>query len=168
MPRSGQLEPGMEVLPGGVAEDRREVTVREQFAAADRAPRTTARPRVRVQGKFLFRGDEKLYLKGVTYGTFAAGPDGDYPPPPRVDADFAAMAAFGINTVRTYTVPPRWLLDAAERHGLLVMAGLPWEQHVAFLAERSRARSIERRVRDGVRACSGHPALLAYTVGNEI
>jgi len=27
---------------------------------------------------------------------------------------------------------------------------------------------IERRVREGVRACAGHPAMLAYVVGNEI
>jgi hypothetical protein len=27
------------------------------------------------------------------------------------------MAEAGINAVRTYTVPPRWLLDAAQRHG---------------------------------------------------
>ena len=33
------------------------------------------------------------------------------------------MAASGINAVRTYTVPPRWLLDTAQRHGLRVLAG---------------------------------------------
>ena len=78
------------------------------------------------------------------------------------------MAANGINSVRTYTVPPRWLLDAAERHGLMVMVGLPWEQHVTFLEDRARTRSIEERVREGVAACAGHPAVLAYSVGNEI
>src|SRR5437660_2420711 len=78
------------------------------------------------------------------------------------------MARNGLNSLRTYTVPPRWLLDAAERHGLMVMVGLPWEQHVTFLDERERARSIERRIREGVRACAGHPAVLAYAIGNEI
>ena len=48
------------------------------------------------------------------------------------------------------------------------MVGLPWEQHVAFLDDRARARAIEERVRDGVRACAGHPAVLCYAVGNEI
>ena len=111
--------------------------------------------RTRIEGKFFFRGDEKLYLKGVTCGTFAPGPDGDYPTEGEIASDFAAMAASGINTVRTYTVPPEHLLDAAQREGLLVMVGLPWEQHVAFLDDRGRARSIERRVRDGVRATGG-------------
>ena len=39
----------------------------------------------------------------------------------------------GANTVRTFTVPPRWLLDRAEAHGLRVLIGIPWSQHVAFL-----------------------------------
>ena len=49
------------------------------------------------------------------------------------------------------------------------MVGLPWEQHVAFLDDRERARARSRRgVRDGVRACAGHPAVLCYAIGNEI
>jgi GT2 family glycosyltransferase len=85
-----------------------------------------------------------------------------------VEQDFARIAGSGLNTVRTYTVPPRWLLDGAERHGLRVLVGIPWEQHVAFLDDRGRARAIERRLRAGVRACAGHPAVLGYAVGNEI
>ena len=79
------------------------------------------------------------------------------------------MAANGINAVRTYTVPPRWLLDAALRHGLRVMVGLPWEQHVAFLDDRPGA-ALDRAsaCASGVRACAGHPAVLCYAVGNEI
>src|SRR4051794_1670764 len=126
-------------------------------------------PRVEARGKFLFAGERKLYLRGVTYGTFEPHPArGDYPDPARVDADFAAMAVSGLNSVRVYTVPPTWLLDIAQRHGLRVMVGLPWEQHVTFLDDAERADSIEQRVREGVRACAGHPAVLAYVVGNEI
>src|SRR5438067_6720344 len=122
-----------------------------------------------VRGKFLFVGTEKLYVRGVTYGTFRPAADGsEYPSPDVVERDFAQMAANGFNAVRTYTVPPCWLLDAAQRHGLRVMVGLPWEQHIAFLDDRRRARSIEERVRAGVHACAGHPAVLCYTIGNEI
>ena len=114
-----------------------------------------------VQGKFIFARGNKLYLRGVTYGTFRPGADdSQFPAPEVVDRDFALMAAHGLNAVRTYTVPPRWLLDAAERLGLCVMVGLPWEQHVAVLDERFHPRDIERRVREGVRACAGHPAVL--------
>jgi len=122
-----------------------------------------------VAGKFLEVGGEKFYVKGVTYGTF--GPDAEGHPLPdafTVERDFAQMAANGINAVRIYTAPPRWLLDAAARHGLYVMVGLSWEQHVAFLDDRALARRIEQRVRDAVRGCAGHPAVLCYVLGNEI
>ena len=69
------------------------------------------------------------------------------------------MRAAGINAIRTYTVPPRWFLDLAQQHGLYVMVGLPWEQHVAFLDERHRANEIEKRVRAAVSSCAGHPAI---------
>ncbi len=129
----------------------------------------TAPHRPKALGKFLFAGKEKLYLRGVTYGTFRPGENGSgYPHPARVEADFRQMADVGINSVRTYSVPPRYLLEAAARNGLRVLIGLPWEQHVAFLGESTLAGSIERRVREGVRACAGHPAVLGYAVGNEI
>ena len=117
--------------------------------------------RPKVQGKFVFAGDTKLWIRGVTYGTFRPDADGnEYHDPETVERDFAQMADHGLNAIRTYTVPSRWLLDAAQRHGLWVMVGLPWEQHVAFLDDKQRVRSIEERVRAGVRACAGHPAVL--------
>jgi GT2 family glycosyltransferase len=131
------------------------------------APVTSAARPV-VRGKFLFAGDAKLYVKGVTYGTFRPTADGEEYERATVAADFRMMAGHGINTVRVYTVPPRWLLDLAQESGLRVMVGLPWEQHIAFLDDRKVARSIERRVREGVRSCAGHPAILCFTVGNEI
>ena len=78
------------------------------------------------------------------------------------------MRVAGINAVRVYTVPPRWLLDLAAAHGLRLMIGLPWEQHIAFLDDKARVQDIIKRVGDYVRACSGHPAVLCYAVGNEI
>ena len=78
------------------------------------------------------------------------------------------MAQAGINTVRLYTPPPAWLLDAAADHGLLVLAGLAWEQHITFLDEPGRPGKILERVRDQVAARAGHPALLGWAVGNEI
>jgi O-antigen biosynthesis protein len=125
--------------------------------------------RARAEGKFLFVGDKKLYVKGVTYGTFRPDENGlQFPPREIVEQDFAAMREAGFNCVRTYTPPPLWLLDLAAARGLRVMAGLPWEQHIAFLKDRRRADDIVRRIAGHVRELAGHPGILCFTVGNEI
>ena len=124
-----------------------------------------------VRGKFLFAGGAKFYARGVTYGPFRPNEVGcTYHDPKVVGRDFAAMAANGINSVRTYTLPPRWLLDAAQEHGLrvLVGVGLAGEQHVTFLDDRRLLRQVRGRCGADVRACAGHPAVLGYVVGNEI
>jgi glycosyl transferase family 2/glycosyl hydrolase family 2 len=127
-----------------------------------------ARARPAVAGKFFRVRGEKLYVRGVTYGPFRPGPDGEPYDKARTEEDFAAIAAAGANTIRLYTTPPAWLLDAAADHGLLVMAGLAWEQHVAFLEDSGRGRAIAEQVAHDVMAHAGHPALLAWVVGNEI
>ena len=122
-----------------------------------------------VRGKFVWLGEEKLFLRGVTYGPFRPEADGgEYHDQKTVERDFATMAANGINSIRTYTVPPRRLLDCAQRHRLWVFVGLPWEQHVAFLDREEIIRRIEKNFRRDIRLCAGHPALLAFAVGNEI
>jgi O-antigen biosynthesis protein len=124
-------------------------------------------PRPRIEGRFLFAGEEKFLVRGVTYGPF--GPDGrEFANPARVDKDFHLMRLCGINAIRTYTLPPGWLLDAAARHGLRVMAGLAWEQHVAFLEDPDPAHRILSRARTEVDRVRGHPSILCYAVGNEI
>jgi GT2 family glycosyltransferase len=125
--------------------------------------------RATARGKFIFVGEEKFYIRGVTYGPFRPDEQGcEYHDRETVERDFAQMAENGINAVRTYTVPPRWLLDIAQKHNLRVMVGLPWEQHIAFLDDRKLAKDIERRVREGVKACADHSAVLCFTIGNEI
>jgi glycosyltransferase involved in cell wall biosynthesis len=146
-------------------------------AIAPDVPRASAPTRVpglarpHVRGKFIFAGDEKLYVRGVSYGAFRPDASGhEYHDPDLIERDFAQMAANGINTVRIpHTTPPRSLLDAAERHGLRVMVGLSAEQYLGFLIDRKKSVSeIGALVREKVRACAGHPALLCYALGNEI
>lgn len=125
-----------------------------------------ARPTVR--GKFIFCGDEKYFIKGVTYGTFAPDDHGrQFPSPEQVEHDFKLMRENGINSVRTYTVPSIEILDLAAAYGLKLMVGLPWEQHVTFLDKHTSER-ILRRIRKAVESCQRHPAILCYAIGNEI
>lgn len=132
-------------------------------------PHTFLKHRIEARGKFFFTGKKKFYVKGVTYGPFASDSEGcEYHNPQRVEQDFEKMAAWGFNTVRVYTVPPRWLLDIAERYSLRVMIGISWEQHITFLDDKSRINGIERKVRETVKTFKGHPAVFAYTIGNEI
>jgi GT2 family glycosyltransferase len=128
---------------------------------------SVARPS--APGKFLYVGDRKLWVRGVTYGTFRPNAGGVmYPAPAAVQRDFAQIAASGFNAVRTYTAPPAWLLDAAADAGLRVMVGLAWPHHVTFLDEPRQAQGIERALRATMRQYAGHPALLAVAIGNEI
>jgi GT2 family glycosyltransferase len=129
----------------------------------------SAAGRPRVDGKFLEVAGERFLIKGVAYGTFAPGPDGaQFPHPARVDQDFAAMAAAGINTVRTYTPPSPALLDSAASHDLKVMAGLAWPQHIAFLDDRKVVRRIRQDAVATVKRIAAHPSALLFALGNEI
>ena len=123
----------------------------------------------RVSGKFLEVSGRRFLVKGVTYGTFAPDAEGiQFPPLKQIDRDFELMAAAGFNTVRVYTVPEPLLLDAALRHGLKVMIGVPWTQHVAFLGDRKLVRDIREQAAATVAALASHPAALLFAVGNEI
>jgi glycosyltransferase involved in cell wall biosynthesis len=126
--------------------------------------------RPHVAGKSIRLDENRAFrVRGVTYGTFKPAPDGThFPDADQVSEDLKAMADSGFNTVRTYTVPPRWLLDQAGHFGLRLMVGLPWEQHIAFLDDPGRPEQIVTRVVEGVQACRDHPAVLCYAIGNEI
>ncbi len=130
-------------------------------------PAITERPRVR--GKFFYVGEEKFWVKGVSYGTFSIDEKGEERLAREVvERDFALMAEHGFNVVRVHTGPPRWLLDVAQKNGLRVMVGLNWGEQMAFLDEKGRVDEITDKVRRWVRRCSGHPAVFCYSVGNEI
>src|SRR5437867_636986 len=134
-----------------------------------RLARPVLRPEVR--GKFIFIGDDKFFVRGVTYGAFRPDRDDrEYHDSAIIESDFAQMAARGINAVRIpHTMPPRSLLDVARQHGLRVMVGLSAEQCLGLLVDKKQSLAeIGSLVRAKVRECAGHSALLCYALGIEI
>jgi GT2 family glycosyltransferase len=126
-------------------------------------------PRVEVRGKFLWSGTTKFFMRGVSYGPFQPDAMGSpFPSAEQINHDFALMRQAGINTIRTYNVPPQRLLDLALQWNIHVLVGIPWEQHICFLDDRQTAHSIRASVSRAVRFCNGHPSILAYFIGNEI
>lgn len=134
--------------------------------SGSRAQPVGSRPTVR--GRFLHADGAKLMLRGITYGPFAPGPDGTPYDLTAASGDLQAIRDAGFTTIRTYTPPPAWLLDTAQRHGLRVLAGVAWEQHVSLLSDRKLTAAVVERVAGEVAAVAGHPALLGWAVGNEI
>ena len=135
---------------------------RAPASALDGAP-------VAVGGKFFFVGDHKLYVRGVSYGPFGEAEHGfPLPSEAMVATDLRLMAEMGANTLRTFTVPPRWLLDRAAERGLRVLVTIPWAEHVCFLDRKDLVAEIRGTVRAAAENLGGHPALLGLLVGNEI
>jgi O-antigen biosynthesis protein len=125
--------------------------------------------RVRVDGKFLRAGTAKFWVKGVTYGPFAPRADGLFlPEPEQMAADFRQIRRLGANTLRVYHPPPRAVLDLAQEHGLKVFVDVPWSKHRCFLDNREDRESGRTAVRAAARMGRGHPAVLAWSVVNEI
>jgi len=125
--------------------------------------------RVRPAAKFLFAGEKKFFVKGITYGPFKPDEHGHYlGRPEQVDVDLAQMREIGLNVVRIYHAPPRWFLDRCAAAGMRVLITLPWAKHIEFLRERAARDAVADAVRDAVTEYAGHPALFGYLVGNEI
>src|SRR5213596_1295364 len=130
---------------------------------------TTKDSRIRSAAKFFLEGDKKFFVKGVTYGPFKPDTEGNYlGRPEQVAVDLALMREAGLNILRIYHSPPRWLLDQCAAAGMRVLVTLPWEKHIEFLRERSIRKQIAQNVRAAVSVHAGHPAIFGYLVGNEV
>ncbi len=126
--------------------------------------------RLAAHGKYLLDGAEKFYLRGVSYGPFAANSRGErYPEPERAAADFALMSRLGANLIRLYVPPPPWMVEEAQKAGLRMMLGIPWPFHMAFLDSRDMMREIRDAIRQTVlKTRQFGETIAAYSIGNEI
>src|SRR5262249_39930451 len=88
------------------------------------------RTRLRVHGKVFTTGGQQMRIYGVTYGPFASNAAGEpFPSPARVRQDFAMMRTTGINSIRTYHLPPEWVMDLADEEGIGLLIDIPWRKH---------------------------------------
>ena len=125
--------------------------------------------RPQVHGRFLSIGGRRFWIKGVTYGTFRANDDGEpFPTRAQVREDFAQMRAAGVNTVRVYSPPPDWLADAAADAGLFLLPDICWGPRRCEIDDPDRLRLLFRWTREHTRRLADHPAILMFSIGNEI
>ena len=127
------------------------------------------RERLRLDGKFLARGADRFRIHGVTYGPFAGNGEGEpFPAAERVADDFARMRDLGINSIRTYHLPPESLLQAAGERGLGVFVDVPWAKHLCFLDSRRAQADARAAVERAAQRGRSHACVIAYSIGNEI
>ncbi|MEY4387329.1 MAG: hypothetical protein RLY20_2612 [Verrucomicrobiota bacterium] len=125
--------------------------------------------RVSVDGKFFRLGKAKFFVKGVAYGPFAPNAAGQpWAPAEQTASDFAQIRELGANVVRVYYVPPKWILDLAQQHGLRLLVDIPWNKHLCFLDDAAERAAARDAVRKAVIGCARHPAVFAFSVANEI
>lgn len=126
--------------------------------------------RLQVDGRLFARGNQRVWLRGVTYGPFAPNSQGDpFPPRHVVRADLVRMREVGFNTLRAYHVPPQWLLEEITATGQMgVLIDIPWSKHLCFLDSASARKSARSAVRKAALLGGEHPCVWAYSIGNEI
>lgn len=130
--------------------------------------------RVAIDGKHLLLQGRPFRIRGTTYGSFTPRLDGEpFPERWQIKADFTAMVEAGLNTVRTYTVPPLDVLEVAEDAGLRLLVGLHYHD---WRMEPETGRAVHRRVlnsgrralADAMEQLAGRPSVIAVSVGNEV
>ena len=139
-------------------------------AGGSNAAITASTPRPHVDGKFFGLGTERLWLRGVTYGTFAPDEQG-------LDSGLRSRSAptslrwpRSRNECRPDVHGPT---AVATRRGCSQRAlggGRPRRGSNTSRSSTSGAgrRRSRHRVREQAAECAGHPAVLCFAVGNEI
>jgi glycosyltransferase involved in cell wall biosynthesis len=126
--------------------------------------------RVRRDGKFFRLGDQKFYVKGVTYGPFKPNPThGEHlPERDQIAKDFAQILDLGVNVIRVYYTPPKWFMDMAQDAGLKIFIDVAWPKNLTFVGDKEVTEQAHRAVREAARTCGHHPAIFAISVVNEV
>jgi len=124
----------------------------------------------RVEGPWLRdESGAKVTLRGITYGPFKPNLRGEpWPEDDRLLADLVHIASLGFNAMRLYEPPSPLILEACKKHGLRLLVGIAWTQHVDFLSDGHVQDDAIERVRKTARKYRDEACIAAFIVGNEI
>jgi cellulose synthase/poly-beta-1,6-N-acetylglucosamine synthase-like glycosyltransferase len=78
------------------------------------------------------------------------------------------MRETGVNTVRLYAPPPDWLADTAAECGLYLFPDICWGPRRCEIDDPDRLRLIFEWTREHSRRLANHPAMLLWSIGNEV
>jgi glycosyltransferase involved in cell wall biosynthesis len=125
--------------------------------------------KVVVDGKFFRLGSARFYVKGFSYGPFAANSSGDaLPERTQLRRDLAQLRELGANVVRLYSAPTAQLLDDFLEFGVYALIDVPWEKHRCFFEDWSAREAARESVEKTAHSLGNHPAVFAISVVNEI
>lgn len=137
-------------------------------------PKPISKGQVRVVGRDLqvdFENDgvyESFFINGVGYSPVPIGSWGDLIYPEKVfNRDMPLLQAMNCNAIRTWGNANELLLDKAEQHGIKVLAGFWVSTSADFFSPADRL-SILNEFKQYVSEYKNHPAILAWSVGNEL
>ena len=133
-------------------------------------PSSAISDHLKAHGKAIFRGDKKLHIRGVTYGTFRPDDDGGDFPPPEAVARGLRRHGGARRQRRPHLHGPAPLAARPRRRARPPGHGRPALGAARHLPRRPRPRARRSSERSARRcaSCAGHPAVLCYAIGNEI
>jgi cellulose synthase/poly-beta-1,6-N-acetylglucosamine synthase-like glycosyltransferase len=122
-----------------------------------------------VDGKFLRVNGSRIFIKAVTYGSFAANSAGEpFPEMRQLREDFARMREAGINAVRLYSAPSDRIADAASDANLYLIPDIAWGPRTCEWDYPDWWQKAVDATRADARRLGSHPAVLMLSIGNEI
>lgn len=127
-----------------------------------RVARTDDRWHLKIDG-------EPFEIRGVAYDVGEGWRGGEVATRRVIEEDFRSIAKMGANTVRRYSTgwPDTNVLRAAKANGLKVMMGLWLDPSVDYANDSAKLAALEDELVDAVKRWKDHPAILAWSVGNE-
>jgi GT2 family glycosyltransferase len=130
--------------------------------------------RVVAHGKHLSANGLPFRVHGVTYGSFRRRSDGaPFPETAVLRDDLRRFVRCGVNTLRTYDLPPPDLVELAAEHAIRLCVGLSYhdwrmEPRVDRASRRRIADAGRRAVDEALDLLADHSHVMAVAVGNEV